>query len=144
MGPDSRPALLEINDMRVSGTFNVKLTPQDDIGFNAGRMRIKKTYSGPLEATATGQMISKRIADGPSVYFAIEEISGTLEGKKGAFTLVHKGYMDQDGQTLDIQILEGSGTRDLRAISGSMQIEPLEDGHAYQLTYTLQNDGSAL
>jgi hypothetical protein len=121
--------------MRVSGPLSVKLSPQDDSGVAAGRMIIRKTYEGPLTGTACGQMISKRLADGPSVYFAIEEVSATLEGKQGAFTLVHKGYMDQHGQSLDIQILEGSGTRDLRGITGSMQIEQVDDGHVYELTY---------
>ncbi|MFK7885538.1 MAG: DUF3224 domain-containing protein [Gammaproteobacteria bacterium] len=123
--------------MLASGTFSVKLTPQDDDRFPAGRMLIRKTYAGELTANATGQMISKRTDSGPAVYYALEEVAGSLAGKKGCFTLLHKGYMDQNGQVLDVSILQGSGTGDFQGISGSMVIEQIEEGHEYRLTYEL-------
>src|SRR5437879_2667521 len=43
-----------------SGTFEVKLTPQDDKSedANLGRMTIDKQFHGDLEATSKGQMLS--------------------------------------------------------------------------------------
>jgi len=46
--------------MSANGTFEVELTPQDDPGFPAGRMQIKKTYLGDMSGSGIGQMISKR------------------------------------------------------------------------------------
>ncbi len=73
--------------MSANGTFEVDLTPQEDIGSPAGRMLIKKTYLGDMNGSGTGQMISKRTENGAAVYYAIEEFSGSVKGKNGGFTL---------------------------------------------------------
>jgi hypothetical protein len=63
--------------MIAKGTFEVNLTPQQDEESPAGRMTINKTFSGEMEGTGKGQMISKRLENGTAVYFAIEEFEGT-------------------------------------------------------------------
>jgi hypothetical protein len=123
--------------MSANGTFEANLTPQDDADFHAGRMLIKKTYIGDMDGSGIGQMISKRTDAGAAVYYAIEEFSGSVGGKSGAFTLVHKGRMDTKSQSLEVTILEGSGGGELHNISGSMLIIQDENGHKYELTYEL-------
>ena len=123
--------------MSVNGTFEVELTPQEDIGYRAGRMLIKKTYLGDMNGSGIGQMISKRTENGTAVYYAIEEFSGSVKGKNGGFTLVHKGHMSKDSQSLDVTILEGSGNGELKNISGSMLIIQDVNGHRYELTFEL-------
>ncbi len=123
--------------MSANGTFEVNLTPQEDADFHAGRMLIRKTYIGDMNGSGTGQMIGKRTETGAAVYFAIEEFSGSVGGKSGAFTLVHQGRMDTKSQSLEITILEGSGSGELQNISGSMLIIQDEHGHKYELTYEL-------
>ena len=44
--------------MNASGSFDVELEPQNDQEFPAGRMTIRKQYSGDLEGTGIGQMFS--------------------------------------------------------------------------------------
>ena len=44
-------------------------------------------------------MISKRTENGTAVYYAIEEFSGSVKGKNGGFTLVHKGHMSKESQS---------------------------------------------
>lgn len=80
--------------MTASGTFEVQLTPQDDAEVPAGRMLIEKTYQGDMLGSGKGQMISKRTDDGTAVYFAIEELSGSVKGHRGGFTLLHRGHMN--------------------------------------------------
>lgn len=123
--------------MSASGTFDVELTPQDDGESPAGRMLISKTYHGDLEGTAYGQMISKRIEGGSAVYFAIEEFTGSLEGRSGGFTLLHHGQMTAESQSLDITVLEGSGTGGLVGVTGAMQIGKADGGHSYELSFEL-------
>ena len=123
--------------MTSEGTFDIGLAPQDDAGHPAGRMLIDKTYSGGMTGRGTGQMISKRVHNGPSVYFAVEEFTGSVDGLSGAFTLLHRGFMDQQAQSLDITILEGSGSGGLAGVSGSMQITQEEGVHQYSLEYEL-------
>ena len=123
--------------MSANGTFEVDLTPQEDIGYPAGRMQIKKTYQGDMKGSGRGQMISKRTEAGTAVYSAIEEFSGSVKGKTGGFTLVHNGRMSKDSQSLVVTILEGSGSGQLQNISGSMLIVQNADGHKYELTFEL-------
>lgn len=123
--------------MSAIGTFEVELTPQDDVLSPAGRMLINKTYSGDMNGSGIGQMISKRTEGGTAVYYAIEEYLGTLNGKKGGFTLVHTGHMSAESQSLEVSILEGSGTDELQHISGSMTINQDAGGHSYELSYEL-------
>ena len=100
-------------------------------------MLIKKVYTGDMNGSGTGQMISKRTEAGTAVYYAIEEFSGSVKGKTGRFTLVHKGYMSKESQSLKVTILEGSGGGELQNISGSMRIVQDENGHRYELTFEL-------
>lgn len=123
--------------MSISGKFEVKLEPQKDDIAPAGRMLINKTYSGALTGVGIGQMISKRTDTGVAVYSAIEEFSGSVDGKEGAFTLLHKGHMSSESQSLEVQIIPGSGSGALTNISGSMTIEQSEGQHRYVLSYAL-------
>ncbi len=124
--------------MSANGTFEVQLTPQDDPGSPAGRMLIAKTYLGDMQGTGTGQMISKRTESGTAVYYAIEEFTGSVMGKSGSLTLVHMGHMSEQSQSLDVTILEGSGSGQLKAISGSMLIMQEGGEHRYELTFELK------
>ena len=123
--------------MVAKGTFEVNLTPQADDSFPAGRMVIDKIYQGDINGSGTGQMISKRTENGAAVYYAIEEFSGSINDKSGAFTLIHKGYMNKESQSLEIVILEGSGSGEFENITGSMLVTQDTNGHTYELTYEL-------
>lgn len=122
--------------MTATGTFEVQLESQSDDGFPAGRMTIHKTYSGGLIGTGIGQMLSKR-TEGESVYCAIEEFQGELDGKSGGFTLIHKGVMTANKEELSIVIVEGSGTGELSRITGEMKLDITESSHHYTLSYTM-------
>ncbi|MEO9484882.1 MAG: DUF3224 domain-containing protein [Ekhidna sp.] len=121
--------------MIAKGTFEIIMNPQTDEGVPAGRFTLDKTYQGDMVGKGLGQMISKRVEDGGAVYFAIEEFSGTVDGKKGEFTLAHKGFMDKNSQTLQIDILEGSGSDELATISGTLTITQADGVHHYELHY---------
>jgi len=123
--------------MNAMGTFQVSLEPQSDAAFPAGRMVMDKVYSGDMSGTGKGQMISKRTESGRAVYYAIEEFLGSVNGKSGAFTLIHNGHMDQESQTLNVDILAGSASGELEDIVGEMSITQDSHGHSYQLAYEL-------
>jgi hypothetical protein len=123
--------------MPVTGSFEIKLEPQEDADYPVGRLTIKKTYTGAVNGKGLGQMISKRTVGGSAVYYAIEEFKGNVNGKSGSFTLLHSGAMSKDSQSLDITILQGSGSRELENISGSMNIIQDGNNHRYELSYKL-------
>ena len=126
----------------VTGTFDVKLTPQaaDDKAEGAalGRMSIEKTYHGDLEATAKGEMLTAGSSVKESgVYVAVERITGTLQGRNGTFALYHSGVMTRGTPQLSISVVPDSGTGQLAGISGTMTINIVDGKHLYEFDYTL-------
>lgn len=134
--------------MRASGTFEVKLTPQNDqleqeTGSQSGsvalaRMAIDKQFHGDLEAVSHGQMLSAVTAvQGSAGYVAIERVSGTLNGLSGSFILQHNGIMSRGAPDLTITVVPDSGSDQLSGLSGSMTIRIVEGRHLYDFEYTL-------
>ena len=124
--------------MLTSGIFEIKL---DQVKYDSppvGRMIISKEYSGGMVGTGLGQMISKRTDSGTAIYSAIEEFAGVIDDKKGSFTLLHKGSMSNSQQSLEITIVDGSGTGEFKGISGAMSIVQEKGSHSYELDYSLQ------
>lgn len=122
--------------MTAKGQFEINLSPQDDES-PAGRMLIDKTYTGDLTGKGIGQMISKRTSSGSAVYYAIEEFTGQLNGKKGTFTLIHSGAMDKASQSLTVTVLTDSGEGELRELTGTLEIIQDNGNHSYVMDYTL-------
>jgi hypothetical protein len=123
----------------VHGTFTVSvkpLTPPPAEGL--GRYSIDKQIHGDLEATSKGEMFSggdprQRIAG----YVAIEVVTGTLNGKHGSFALQHFATMDATGHKMQVIVVPGSGTDDLKGIAGTFTIKIENGQHYYELDYTL-------
>lgn len=141
--PAPSPAQKEaVVSNRASGAFDVKITPQTNSGGEGGavgRMALDKQYHGDLEATAKGEMLTAGTAvEGSAVYVAIEQVSGTLHGKAGAFALYHTGVMTRGAPHLSITVVPDSGTGQLAGLAGTMLIR-IEPGgkHFYDFDYTL-------
>lgn len=129
--------------MKAIGTFEVKLLPLEpyavsDNGINLGRMSIDKTFAGDLQAQSQGEMLTALTpTEGSAGYVAIEQVSGSLHGKKGSFVLQHFGISDGEAQRLILEVVPNSGTGKLARLSGKMAIS-IEDGqHLYEFEYSL-------
>jgi Protein of unknown function (DUF3224) len=126
--------------MTATGTFDVKLVPQDDKSEDAllGRMTIDKQFHSDLAATSKGQMLTGMTATkGSAGYVAIEKVSGILHGRKGTFVLQHSGTMTRGEPSLSITVVPDSGTGELVGLTGKMTIK-IEDGkHFYEFQYSL-------
>ncbi|MBT8071634.1 MAG: DUF3224 domain-containing protein [Xanthomonadales bacterium] len=129
--------------MKVTGKFEVELNPletyaqgKDEI--NLGRMSIDKTFSGELEASSCGEMLTAMTpVQGSAGYVAIEQVSGSLSGKRGSFVLQHFGIMNMGSDRLLLEVVPGSGTDQLSGLSGEMAIR-IEDGqHYYDFEFEL-------
>ena len=121
------------------GTFVVKvapLTPPPAEGL--GRFSIDKELHGDLEAKTKGEMFSGGDPKaGVAGYVAIEVVTGTLAGKQGSFALQHFATMDQNGPKMNVIIVPGSGTGELKGIAGRFTITIAGGQHSYDLEYTL-------
>lgn len=126
--------------VHAEGSFDVKIAPQaDDAGTGLGRMSLEKTWHGGVQATSRGEMLTAMGAGKLSgAYVAVERVTGTVLGRKGSFSLVHRGVMAGGQQELSITIVPGSGTDELQGFEGTVSIRIDPDGkHFYVLAGTL-------
>jgi hypothetical protein len=128
--------------MHAEGTFDVKnapLTADDALaGTTIGRYGLDKQFHGNLEATSKGEMLGAGTpATGTAGYVAIEQVTGTLNGRTGSFALQHFGTMEDNKFELVVKVVPGSGTESLTGISGTMTIKIVGGKHSYQMDYSL-------
>jgi Protein of unknown function (DUF3224) len=121
------------------GTFTVDVKPVAPAPAEGiSRFSIDKQIHGDLEATTKGEMFGAGdFKSGTAGYVAIEVVTGALAGKKGSFVLQHSATMDASGRRMSVTIVPGSGTGDLKGISGSFDIQIEKGQHSYDLAYTL-------
>jgi len=125
-----------------SGEFDVKMTPQtaDDksAGAAVGRYSLDKKFHGDLEGTSKGEMLAVGTeVQGSAGYVAMEQFTGTLNGRSGTFALQHSGTMTRGAPQLSVTVVPDSGTGQLVGLSGQMAIK-IDDGkHSYNFEYSL-------
>jgi hypothetical protein len=126
---------------RANGSFEVELTPQPPAEGESpaiSRMVLFKRFSGDLEATSQGQMLAFRTpTDGSAGYVAMEQVSGTLGGRRGSFVLQHSGIMERGAPSLTLLVVPDSGTDELEGLSGTMDIIIEQGHHRYEFDYRL-------
>lgn len=124
---------------KISGSFDVKMSPQSAPDAAVGRFAIDKQYHGDLAATATGEMLTAMTATkGSAGYVAIEKVTGKLAGRTGTFHLQHTGIMNRGAPSLTITVVPDSGTGELTSLTGTMAIKIAPDGaHTYEFDYSL-------
>ena len=128
---------------RASGTFEVKIKPvaaedQKPEGATLGRMSLDKEFSGDVEGTSKGEMLTAMTQiKGSAGYVAIERFTGKLHGRSGSFSLQHNGIANRGDQQLTITVVPDSGTGQLAGISGSMIIKITDGKHFYELDYVI-------
>ena len=123
---------------RATGTFEVKLTPQDTADTSLGRLTIAKEFRGDIDGTSNGEMLSAMTSTkGSAGYVAIERVTGKLAGRNGTFVLQHSGTMTRGAPHLVISVVPDSGTGELAGIAGTMTIDIADGKHSYTFDYTL-------
>ena len=121
-----------------TGTFEVKLTPQISEP-PIGKMAIEKQWHGGLEGTSKGEMLAAGSgAKGSSGgYVAMEQFTGTVNGRRGSFVLQHSATMTKGAPQLLITVVPDSATDQLVGLSGKLDITIADRKHSYEFEYTL-------
>lgn len=125
-----------------SGTFEVKMTsvPSEDKGAAAaiGRFSLDKQFQGDLKGTSKGEMltVSSAVA-GSAGYVAMEQVTGTLNGRVGTFVLQHTGTMNRGAPQLSVTVVPDSGTGGFVGLSGKMDIKITDGRHFYEFDYAI-------
>jgi hypothetical protein len=131
--------------MHATGTFVVKITPAEasSIGQQAGisRMTIDKTFSGALEGTSKGEMLTGGTeSTGAMAYVALERVTGKLDGRVGSFLLMHNAVMLKgvpSSGVMQITVVPDSGTAELAGLTGKMIITIEGGKHSFDFEYQL-------
>lgn len=124
-----------------TGTFEVKLTTQDDKTGDAtmGRMTITKQWSGEIVGSSLGQMLTAGdFKSGSAGYVAMEKFTGTIKDKKGSLIFQHTATMIAGQGDLTITVVPNSGTDELRGITGKLTIKIENGKHFYDFEYGLK------
>jgi hypothetical protein len=126
--------------MTARGTFDVRVTPQPAEGAAGpfSRVFLDKQYHGDLAGMGKGHMLGHETAvAGSAGYVALEQVTGTLDGRSGSFVLQHAGHMGRGSMTMTATVIPDSGTDELTGIAGKLTISIAEGKHSYELEYTL-------
>jgi hypothetical protein len=100
-------------------------------------MSLDKTFRGDLEATSKGEMLAFRAEQGSAGYVAMEQVTGTLHGKRGTFVLQHSSTLLRGAPTQSITVVPDSGTDQLTGLTGRMVVIIEGKAHSYDFEYTL-------
>ena len=122
------------------GPFQVKRAPIP-VAFDAtglARHSLDKSYSGDLEGTSLGEMVSAGgSVQGSAGYVAMEQVTATLGGRSGTFVLQHTGTMNRGASSLSVTVVPDSGTGQLSGLSGTLAIAIVDKQHRYTFEYTI-------
>jgi hypothetical protein len=124
------------------GSFDVKVTPltlyDKTVPSTLSRRAVERQIHGDFEGTSKGEMlVAKTNVDGSEAYCAMEYITGMLKGRKGSFTLQHKGIMIHGKLDIVLSVVPDSGTGELTGLDGILKIDVANGKHFYDLAYTL-------
>ena len=126
--------------LHAHGTFAVKMEPAAAPTEGLAAFMMEKQFHGGLDGTSKGEMISAGDYKlGAAGYVAIEHFTGTLDGKSGSFALAQMATMDSEGHSLQVVIVPGSGTGQLKGVTGTLTIKIENGQHFYELDYSLPN-----
>lgn len=122
-----------------TGEFEVKMTPQPaDDKAGVGKFSLDKKFHGDLEGTSKGEMLAIMTSvEGSAGYVAMEQVTGTLNGRSGTFALQHTGTMTRGAPQLSVTVVPDSGTGQLLGLSGQMTIKIESGKHSYEFDYRL-------
>ena len=125
--------------MHATGSFEVKVTPEQSSDPAFARMSLDKQFHGALQGVSKGEMLAFGTgAKGSSGgYVALEQFTGTLDGRSGSFVLQHNTTMTRGVPQMSIAVVPDSGTGDLTGISGTMKIIIQDGKHSYDFEYVL-------
>lgn len=127
------------------GSFEVKvapLPPDEAIAATSiARYSLDKIYRGDLQGASAGEMMGVgNPSSGNAGYVAIEQVTGTLQGRKGSFAVQHSSSMNNGNFEMNIRVVPGTGTGELEGLAGTLTIILEGSKHSYRLDYTLPTE----
>ncbi len=98
------------------------------------RATVTKSFSGDIEGKSSLEYLMVYREDGTGSFVGVERVVGKLTGRSGSFVLQHVGTFDGDVASVQWTVVPGSGTGQLKGLSGS---GGFASGHAESYPMTL-------
>ena len=124
---------------KIQATFAIKAwdeKPYDEFdgGRKLTRANVKKTFHGDIEGDSSLEYLMLYREDGSASFIGLERVSGKLGDRSGSFVLEHRGTFENGVAQSTWQVVPGSGTGDLRRLSGEGFGTA---GHSEEIAFTL-------
>ncbi|HEY6953487.1 MAG TPA: DUF3224 domain-containing protein [Bacteroidota bacterium] len=101
-------------------------------------------FKGQMEGSAATEYVmfykdydDRDMHKSTAVYVGLTRFKGTLNGKKGSFATEDRGTFECGLAVTISTVIPGSGTEELKGISGKAKSESTHTGSKFQLEYSL-------
>ncbi len=122
----------------LTASFTVQMSPGEPLPAATGRFDLTKTWTGEVDGTSTGVMLtSGDPGSGSAGYVAIENFTGTLGGRQGTIAFQQLGTMTDGDPAVTYAIAPGSGTGELAGVTGTLAIGEIDDEGLHRVTLAL-------
>lgn len=113
---------------------------RDVQGAKLTHAKIVNQFSGDIEGESQLQYVMYYDATGKAAYHGLEQITGTVDGRKGSFVLHTEGKFDGKTAGGTWEVVPNSGTGDLEGISGTGQFTAQlhTNETPYELNYRIE------
>ena len=102
------------------------------------RILVKKSFDGEdCKGESTGELLMCASEGGAAGYTIMDRFYVEIENRKGSFVAIHGATTDE--MKAAGRIVPGSGTDDLKGISGTLEFKSDESGKRIILDYSLND-----
>ncbi|MBK6874237.1 MAG: DUF3224 domain-containing protein [Kineosporiaceae bacterium] len=123
---------------QTTAEFSIDLTPADGLLEATGRFDFTKTWSGGMQGSSRGVMLSAGDPQsGNAGYVALEVFDGIIDGHRGQVALHQFGSMNQGGYELRYELVPGTGTAELAGITGAIDLVIDAGTHRVTVRYAI-------
>ena len=102
------------------------------------RVTVKKSFENEeIKGESVGELLMCASTEGAAGYTIMDRFFVEIEGRKGSFVAIHGGMTDE--MKAAGRIVPGSGTGDLKGITGILEFKSDDDGKRIILDYSLES-----
>lgn len=94
-------------------------------------------YHGDIEGEATFEFLMLYRDDGVTSYIGLERVVGRISERQGSFVLQVTGTHQEGLVQANVSVVTGSGTGDLRGLTGAGELHWQKDQGTIMLDYNL-------
>jgi len=126
---------------RSAGAFRITSWDEQDYagekdGSRMSEANVTQEFDGDIEGTGSVRWLMCYRADGTADYVGLQHIVGRVGGRAGSFVLRSMGAFDGSKAAGDWSVVQGSGTGELEALTGTGRIDaPMGAQATYILDY---------